>query len=213
MRQLFPLAVIAIAASAWPGISRADRAEKVTAVHIVSRAGSEGVPDDAPKRALAAEGVTLFAVLETRRGGERHFYSAAGKVHLRGAMRTTKPMSEAPPALLSWYKIEPSSENLSNTASGRFRIVRIEYGEVWMPTWLARAQVSADVRPTLTPYRGGDGSPGVGTMRYRLRAHTRAGSVATPGPDLQRRRGRGGLDRRVHRISLRRDDTYLMFRR
>lgn len=207
MRCWCSLAVIVVACLGHATPARA--AERITAVHIVSRAGDRGIADDTPKRALSADGVTLFAVLETADGGTTQYYSAAGKVRLGGVTRSTLPLTGAPPALLSWYKVEPLQGNLSNTASGRFRIERIEYGEVWMLGWTARARVTADVRPTLTPYRGGDGAPGIGTMRYQLRAHTLAGTVATPGAELPRARGRGGLDRRVHRVSLRRDDTYL----
>lgn len=182
------------------------QAPEVVAVHIVSRVNRPGTIADArAKRARADVGVTLYAVLEVAHGDTPVFFSDAPVVRLRGRLHTTRAMDQAPPALLLWYKVEPATEDMSNTISGSFRFEAIDYREVLMRSWLFRAGGPADVRPTLTPDRG----RGVGTMRYKLRALTTTGALSTPGRDARRGPGSGGLDDGVHRVSLRRDDTYL----
>lgn len=179
---------------------------KIVGVHIVSRVNDgSALADDTPKRARSDVGVTLFAVLEADLGGQRIYYSDAPLVRLRGRKHQTHPIKQAPFAALVWYKVEPASESMSNTASGSFRYEPIEYREVLMHSWLLRASVHADVRPTLTP----DYGQGLGTMRYKLSALAGDAVVSTPGIDARRGHGSGGLDDRVHRVSLRRDDTYL----
>jgi hypothetical protein len=178
-------------------------AEEIVAVHIVSRVGDRAVPDDRPKRARIDAGVTLFAVLVAEVAGERVVFAGESIVELGGRRHRARPLREAPSVALHWFKIEPKVATLSNTASGAFRFERIPYAEVAMNAWRGRAQVAADVHPTLTPDHG----QGVGTMRYRLTVVTAAGARSTPGLESLHGRGSGGLSDRVHRVSLRRDDT------
>ena len=187
--------------------SPATAAPRITAAHIVSRIGTDGVADDAPKRALSRDGVTLFAVLEVRdAAGRARFFSDAGsEVRLAGKTRAARPLAEAPPATLFWFRVEPAIESMSNTGTGSFHYERIRYAETGMVAALGAGRVRADVSPTLTPDRG----HGVGTMRYKLVAVTDDGAVATPGTEARRGKASGGLADSVHRVSLRRDDTYL----
>ena len=206
---------------AQPTEARPDPAGPViTAVHLVSRLrDAPNVPADAtPKRARADIGVTLYAVLEVEvatgrgrgpargpaQGRERRLYSNAGRVRLGNRVHTTLPMDQAPVAELRWYKVEPTSENLSNTATGRFRFETIPYAETEIRSWRSQPSADADVRPTRTTDRG----QGRGTMRYKLVAITPSGTLATPGAEARGDRG-SGLSDRVHRVSLRRDDGYL----
>ena len=189
--------------------------ETIVGVHIVSHAtGSEKIADAAPKRELAEVGVTLYAVLETKRGAKRVFYGdTPDRIRVRGRVRQVLPMDQAPSATLAWYKVEPTIETMSNEASGSFRFEKIEYREVIVSDWVRKTTVQANVRPTLTPYRGddrgGEWENGIGTMRYKLVARTVRGNVASPGIEARRKTSSGGLTDRVHRISLRRDDTFL----
>jgi hypothetical protein len=186
--------------------SSARAAPRITSTHIVSRAGAAGVADDTPKRALKKEGVTLFAVLEATDGGRRIFFSDAGReIRLGGKTRDARPLAEAPAATLFWFRVEPAVESMSNTGSGSFRYERIRYAETGVVAALGAGSLRADVRPTLTPDRG----RGVGTMRYKLVAVTERGAFATPGVESRRGKASGGLADSVHRVSLRRDDTYL----
>jgi cell wall-associated NlpC family hydrolase len=183
-----------------------ERDTRVVGVHLVSRVrdAGEAPADAAPKRARADAGVMLYAVLEVEEAPRvRRFYSDAGRIRLNGRVHATLPMARAPAAELRWYKVEPTSENLSNTATGSFRFEVIPYAETLVTAWTGRTSVAADVRPTRTPDRG----QGLGTMRYKLVAMTAGGSLATQGAEA--RAGRGGLAEQVHRVSLRRDDSYL----
>ena len=192
------LALISSTAAAEPA--------RIVAAHVVSRVGDTGVADDRPRRARRDQGVTLFAVVEVARGASRTLYSDAGPVLLRGRRVATHPLTEAPPLRLAWNRVEPTAANLSNTASGAFRFESIAY----QATAIAGADgghLAADVRPTLTPDHGS----GVGTMRFQVVVTPAGGGAAvrSPGIDARAGRGTGGLADAVHRVSLRRDDTYL----
>ncbi len=178
-------------------------AGSIVAVHIVSRAGATGAIDDKPKRALADEGVTLYAVVEVKEGKVRRHYSDAGDVRLGGARITTRPLAEAPAFTIAWQRVEPTTNDMSNTASGNFRFEAIGYALT--PLTSGVATLAADVRPTLTPDHG----DGVGTMRYRLVVTQGDRAIASAGTEARRGRGAGGLTDAVHRVSLRRDDSYL----
>ncbi len=176
------------------------KADTITAVHVVSRVGEGGVADAGPRRALAGEQVTLFALVEV--DGKR-LYSDAGRISWRGKQITTRPLSEAPPLTLAWNKIEPSAADMSNTASGNFRYEPIPYQAT--PMKATGGSVIADVHPTLTPDHG----HGLGTMRFQVVARQGLRMVASPGIDARRGRGSGGLRDDVHRVSLRADDSFL----
>jgi hypothetical protein len=202
------VAALALAAVIAPA-AHADRdPPRVVAAYLVSRSGGSGIADDRPKRALARDGVTLFAVLAVRDGSRTDYFTDAGPaIELGGKRRAARPLDQAPPARLAWFKVEPRLESMSNTESGKFRFEPIAYAETEIRDWQDKRSVAADVKPTLTTDRGG----GVGTMRFKLVATTVGGSVATAGAEARRGRGSGGLTDAVHRVSLRRDDTYLGF--
>ncbi|HUQ05021.1 MAG TPA: hypothetical protein VM261_21105 [Kofleriaceae bacterium] len=190
-------------AGADVAVGRTDVAGTIVSVTIVSRVGTNGAADMSAKRALAKEGVTMFALVEVERGGKRTLYSEAGRVTWRGKTVTTRPLAEAPAMSLAWSKIEPAVNDLSNTASGGFRYETIPYQATAMRG--ASGTVVADVHPTLTPDHG----EGLGTMRFQLSVRQGDRTLATPGIDTRRGRGSGGLSDDVHRVSLRTDDSFL----
>ena len=57
----------------------------------------QAIPDDRPKRALASDGVTMYAVLEARIDGRRTFYSDVDTIRLGGRKRTALPNSRGIP--------------------------------------------------------------------------------------------------------------------
>jgi hypothetical protein len=179
----------------------------IVTARIVSRVGDAGVADDLPKRARADDGVVMYAALEVKVGNGRHWYSEAGTIRVDGARQVTRPIAEAPAFAIAWSRIEPTSADTSNEASGAFRYEAIEYRQTSLADGVAR--LDADVRPTLTPDHTDGVAPGLGTMRYRIEITQDGRTVASPGIDARRGRGSGGLTDAVHRISLRRDDTYL----
>ncbi|MEM9488801.1 MAG: hypothetical protein AAGC55_06635 [Myxococcota bacterium] len=212
---LFFLGLLAIAPLGGPAGADSAAGELV-GVHIASHpTGSDAAADDTPERVTAEVGVTLYAVLEARQGRQRILYSDAPVVKIRGRVWRTRPMKAAPAAALRWYKVEPAVDTMSNEASGSFRFESIEYREVAVSRWADQSQLAAEVRPTLTPYRGdeydrrSDPESGIGTMRYKLVARAGATTVATAGIEARRGRGSGGLSDRVHRVSLRRDNSFL----
>jgi hypothetical protein len=178
----------------------------LVAVHIVSEiSGAVAPPDDVAKHARAGEAVTLHAVIEARDGEKRIYYSDAKTIRIDGATIETRSLDDLGEIDLRWYKVEPTEENLSNTSSGKFRYERIAYDEVEVTGWRDDPSVTADVRPTLTPDRGG----GLGTMRYKVAARVGRATVESPGKDARRTRAAGGLTDDVHRVSIRRDDSYV----
>lgn len=195
------LALIAVTTTA--GVAHADTD---VAVHLVSTVDG-GAATDRPKRARSDQEVLLHAVLEVGRGRARRFFSDISPVTIDGRRHPARPLAEGPPAVFMWHKVEPAIETMSNESSGRFRFERIAYAESLMLWITRRSTVAADVRPTRTTDRG----DGVGTMRYKLTAITAAGAASTPGREARVKRGGGGLTDDVHRITVRRDDSYIGF--
>jgi hypothetical protein len=182
------------------GVGDAAVTSRVTAVHIVASVDG-GAASDAPAYARAQQDVKLFAVI---RAGSA-FYSDAPSPALHGKRIAAQPLAHGPAITLAWSRIEPTSANLSNTASGTFRFEPIEYRTTAIDDSASRTWIPVDVRPTLTPDHG----DGVGTMRYQLAVTQDADTLATPGPEARRGRGSGGLTDDVMRVSIRRDDTFL----
>jgi len=199
------LAIAVVATALTPSALLA--APAIEAVHIVSRVGDDGVADATPKRARRDQGVTLFAVIQARDGSRLLTFSDAKQVRLGGKVVVTAPMAEAPAHRTSWFRVEPTEDNLSNTATGSFRFETIPYRETSIASAAGREHIAADVRPTLTPDRG----HGLGTMRYQLRIEGGGQTWKTPGSETRGGRGTGGLDDRVHRVSIRSDDSYVGF--
>jgi hypothetical protein len=175
----------------------------IVTVRVVSRVADAGIADDSPKRARKDEGVTLYAVLEVERGNAHHWYADADTIKVDGKKHAALPLSEAPAFTIEWNRIEPTSVDLSNDASGTFAYEPIEYEATALADGVG--ELDADVRPTLTPDHG----DGVGTMRYQIVVTQDGRTISSPGDEARRGRASGGLTDAVHRVSLRRDDTYL----
>jgi hypothetical protein len=200
------LALAAIAALACPD-AHADDAPTgdVIAIHIVSRVGTTGAPDDRPKRAREDQPVTLFAAVTIRRGKDTYVVADESPIVIDGKKITTHAWTDAPSLALAWNRIEPAVADMSNTSSGQFAFEAIDYRATAIANAAGKTALAADVRPTLTPDHGG----GVGTMRYQLSVTAGGKTITTPGTEARRGRGSGGLTDAVHRVSIRRDDTYL----
>ena len=85
------------------------RAQPEASVVIVSRAGDDAVATDRPKRALAAAGVTLYAVLRVRDGNTVTTYSDAPAIQIGGKRIAARPLADAPDVSFLWFKIEPAT--------------------------------------------------------------------------------------------------------
>jgi hypothetical protein len=176
---------------------------RLVSVAIASRVGDHGPADSTAKRALTGERVTLYAVIELERAGAKAVYSDAPSLRRGKRVITPRPLAEAGGVALVWSKIEPTENNLSNTATGSFRYEAIPYAAT---RWdVSGGAVVADVHPTLTPDHG----RGLGTMRYALTATLGDTSLDTPGITARRTRAAGGLTDAVHRVTIRKDDTFI----
>jgi hypothetical protein len=173
---------------------------RVTAVHIVASV-DKAPARNAPAYARADQTVTLFALI---RAGDA-YYTDAPAALLGNKRIKLLPLSRGPKIELAWSRIEPTSANLSNTASGTFRFEPIEYALTPIEGSANHASIAADVRPTLIK----DYGDGVGTMRYQLSVTQADRTLTTPGIDARRGRGSGGLSDAVARVTIRRDDTFL----
>jgi hypothetical protein len=189
-------------AMATPSLGDATVTARVSAVHIVASVDG-GAASDAPAYARADQVVTLFAVV---RVGDTYF-SDAPSPSLAGKRLAVQPLARGPRLELAWSRIEPTTANLSNTASGTFRFELIEYAVTTIVGSTNHASIRADVRPTLLTDHGA----GVGTMRFQLAVTQGDRTLTTPGIDARRGRGSGGLRDTVTRVTIRRDDTYLGF--
>ena len=173
---------------------------RVTSVHIVASIDG-GAASDAPTYVRVDQTVTLYALI---RAGDA-YYSDAPSPMLARKRITALPLARGPRIDLAWSRIEPTSANTSNTASGTFRFEPIEYALTSIEGTTNRASIAANVRPTLIT----DYGDGVGTMRYQLAVTQGDRTLTTPGIEARRGRGSGGLIDAVTRVTIRRDDSYL----
>ena len=174
--------------------------DRVTAVHIVASIDG-GDASDRPAYARADQTVKLYAVVRASNA----YYSDAPSPSLGGKRVDVQPIVRAPAISIAWHKLEPTTANMSNTATGAFRFEAIDYRATAIDG--GTGSISADVRPTLTPDHG----DGVGTMRYQLAVTQGDRTLVTAGSEARRGRGSGGLTDAVMRVTVRRDDTYLGF--
>jgi hypothetical protein len=165
------------------------------------------VADDIPKRARVDQAVRLYALVAADIAGRRQWFSDAPQVRLAGKRLEVRPLAQLPRATLRWYRVEPEVATMSNTESGGFRFEPIPYLRTAIAGGDGQPSLAADVRPTLTPDHG----HGVGTMRFAIELRRGGSVLASPGVEARRGRGSGGLLDTVHRVSIRRDDTYLGF--
>jgi hypothetical protein len=178
-------------------------AARVIAVQVVA-AVDDGAASTQPAYARADQRVTLYAVVTAELSGRRTVYSDAPKLHLGNKRVTTESLAKAPVVELRWNRIEPAVNDMSNGATpADFHFETIDYRAT--PIDATGGQLTADVRPTLTPDHGN----GVGTMRFQLVVLQGERVIASAGPEARRGRGSGGLTDGVLRVSIRRDDTYL----
>ncbi len=108
----------------------------------------------------------------------------------------------APVKGTTWFKLEPTTGSIDNTTPS-FHFADIGYVRTELTACRGKLECAADVRPTALPMT----LEGVGTMGYQVEVVFEGGKiVSTPGLDS---REYGGLSRKVHKVAVRRDDSYL----
>ncbi|MBI3184281.1 MAG: hypothetical protein HYZ28_19280 [Myxococcales bacterium] len=107
-------------------------------------------------------------------------------------------------ASLRWFKLEPTVSAVDNTTP-RFHFASIPYARTEIPACRGQATCPADVAPSRLPEVAA--VPGAGTMAFQVTASLPGGvELATAGLESVES---GGLGRAVHRVTFRRDDSYL----
>jgi hypothetical protein len=214
MRVLRILVAVAVcgasaSSSAAPSAGGIVSVRVVSVVELPGETAARPVADDLPKFARKDQRVRLYALVAADVVGTTRWFSDAPQVRLDGKLLTPYPLSdlssERSLAVVHWYRVEPTVATMSNTESGQFRFEPIEYRQTDIEHSTGLHSILADPRPTLTPDHG----QGVGTMRFAISVTRGDRTVTSPGPDARRGRGSGGLLDAVHRVSIRRDDTYL----
>jgi hypothetical protein len=105
-----------------------------------------------------------------------------------------------------WFKLEPTTSSVDNTQPS-FHFAPIDYQATPLSACDDRLTCPADVSPTVLP--AVEQLPGVGTMAFQVTVTTdRGATLSTPGVSEVKY---GGLTKAVHRVTVRRDDSYLGF--
>lgn len=172
-------------------------------VHLVSKGPDDDAATAKPKFARAGEEVVLVVALEAKDGARTNLYAPIAKVDVgdgRG-VRSAQPWPSGEPIEVAWLKVEATAPYVDNAAGG-FHWAEIPYAETpWKAESTAELSRIADVRATVFPDRGG-----LGTMAFRVRVTHAGKTLATHGIEP---RYRGGLSPKVHRVTVRKDDTFL----
>lgn len=206
--------VMAAALSIWFGIPRLQSwsTPRLQRVWIVSSSLGDEIASAAPKQILAGTPVTLYAVVEATRRGQRRFYGPLQRMRLGGEgaeVVQVEPWSTWWNALeILWFKVEPVYGFDNETFDPDFAPETIGYGEAFMFAWGFRDRHAADILPT------GDDYPRVevGTMRYKAQAVVRdvrdrvLDEAASPGPEGVHA---AELAAQPHRVSVRASDAPL----
>jgi hypothetical protein len=168
-------------------------------VVVASQIG-QGPVDDQAKHARRDQVVTLHAVVIDKDVA----YSDAPVVILGKKRWRTRPLARGTD--VRWFKVEPTVDKLSNTPEGSFKWSPIPYAASEVPAWRGRNRTVADVKPLLLSDEG----HGLGTMRFQITVRLPDGRIGqSPGVEARRGGPSGGLLPAVHRVSIRKDDSYL----
>ena len=179
---------------------------KLVTVYLLSAPSTGAGPATADaKRVRIDQPATLVVALRAEVDGTSHLFSdTARKVDLGDGKgpRAAEPWPTSEPLAVRWFKVEPTAPYVDNEAGG-FHWAEIPYAETAWATTAGAATLSrpADVRATVLGDRGG-----LGTMAFKVEVTAGGKTVATPGMES---RHRGGISAKVHRITVRADDTFL----
>ena len=171
-------------------------------VHLLSVAPDAKAATPEAKFVRAGETVTLAVAVEARVDGTSVVYASVPRVDLGdGRSRAATPWPAGEAIEVAWFKVEPTVSHVDNETGG-FHWATIEYAETPWPAATARTlSRSADVRATVLPDRGG-----LGTMAFKVAVTAGGRTLATTGNEVVYR---GGLSPKVHRVTVRRDDSFL----
>ena len=206
--------VVAAALSIWFGVPllQSWNTPRLQRVWVVSSSIGDEIASAAPKETLAGSPVTLYAIVETTRRGQRRFYGPIDRARLGGdgaEVVEVAPWSDWWNALeILWFKVEPLHGFDNEGFDPEFDPADIPYGETFMIAWGFRDRHAADIAPTGDAYPDLD----VGTMRYKAQAVVRdtrdrvLDEAVSPGPEGVHA---ADLAQQPHRVTVRAGDTLL----
>jgi hypothetical protein len=236
IRPLGALAGAVVLALAAPSLARAD-ALTPHSLHIVGRAAADAPWTDAPTYARKSDRPELAAVVIAdepipRSRRTRRVYiaddairplSVRGHRVRDGERRSWTALANAS---IQWSAVEPhawrergkEAENgattrwYSNVSQQResfgtwLGYDRVTYFETVVAPWSARADGRRRPASARPPRPADDIHGGLGTLRYKAELRVGGRTWSTPGADAV---DRYGIKPSVHRVSIRRDDTFL----
>jgi len=191
---------------------------------FVAAAAPGRAPGDAPVEVRLGQRVTLYAVVRVGRGWRARYFTDAPTLKLRGRrirQRQLQPLSRLGRARVQWYRVEPFQHhkrlkppNKGNPAYSNSVLFgrrhgkwlgfdTLEYHEAILPGKRGATLVVSKATPT---HRKVNVHGGLGTMRYKVVVRWSGGSAASPGANDNRR---GGISRRVLRVSWREADDFV----
>jgi len=175
---------------------------EIARVHLLSTAPGSEAATSKPKFVRQGEEAMLVVAVETKDG---KLYAGTPKVDLgNGKIRKAEPWPVSEALTVDWFKVEATDPYVDNEEGG-FHWDTITYVETAWPD--ARAEKASplarpgDVRATVHPDRGG-----LGTMTFKVVVTAGGKTLATPGKEDVYR---GGVSANVHRLTVRKDDTFL----
>jgi hypothetical protein len=165
-----------------------------------------GVASDTSKCIRREEDFRLYLVVTAVENGETLYFTEADSLNLWGRpIRRDEIMNWDEkiygPINIEWYKVEYTEDNYRNGENPGWW-ADLKYVETPVPNWRNYWQIPVDVRPTIFKGAGDN----LGTMRFKVVVEYSGKRYSSPGAETKDRRG---ISDSVHRISIRKDDTYV----
>ncbi|GEM_PF-5504277 len=184
---------------------------KINRVCIVSRSSDKYIFSEKNKNIKANNTAQLSFVLETisTDGMTTNYYGTIPQVRIKGCIYPVTPLPDKNkgPLTIYWYKVEscPHPTGYNNYTPDRHAWRgwdAIKYTEYEVTEWRDQWEVPVNVLSKYYP----ESRTGYGTMRYKVTIRYCGNTISSPG---KRSLTRSGISRRVHRISVRPDNSYI----
>jgi hypothetical protein len=162
---------------------------------FVTSSTNDGPATDRPKNVTMEDEVTLHCVVKAGIHPDSIFYFTQGVDLVLGGRRVPERLvrrgaGEQLPVRIEWYEVKAEKRAYNNVPGGNWSLADIDYREV--------------------PLGFGGWSPGaldeLGTTRYKAEVTLGDRVVGSPGRESQNDQGIG---KDVHRISVRKDDSFV----
>jgi hypothetical protein len=184
-------------------ISNSQNKSEIKDIYLTSCVNN-GVCSTESKDVLLEDKVKLNLVIEADSEGKNVYFSDSKNLNINGKKIEPSFIKSWGDKnhKIKWYKVEPQKNDYNNGSNGNFHWDTPDYKESLIDdknNWI----ISADAHPTDPSI---DINNGLGTMRYKVEFIQNGKKLETAGKeskDLQ------GIKNNVHRISFRKDNSYL----